>query len=73
MASVLSPTLESIARKNELLRAAWGILRKCDRSMIVWDEYINIGTETFNGPELADAIAAHLGLAKTDHPDTVDL
>lgn len=58
---------------KELLRAAWGILRKCERSGILHEEYIRIGGESFNGPELADFIAAHLGLSKHDHPDTVNL
>lgn len=73
MAGLSSPILGAIARKNELLKAAWGILRKCERSGILNEEYIRMGGETFNGPEIADEIAAHLGLSKTDHPDTINL
>lgn len=62
-----------LARKNELLRAAWAILRKCENGEPIWNEYIQIGSESYNGEELADAIAAHLGLSKTDHPDTINL
>lgn len=60
-------------RDKELLLAAWGILRKCEDGSPIWTHYVHIGTDEFHGEELADAIAEHLGLSKTDHPDTEKL
>lgn len=60
-------------RDEELLQAAWAILRRCEDGSTVFENYAPLGEGTVNGEELADEIAEHLGMSVTDHPDTENL